>query len=260
MRAFLLLLVLANVAFLAWSLHFSPAAGPSPESHLLNQQIQPDAIKLLAPDTARDAPPAEAAPVASPAASTAAAPAAPAGPQVSAQATLPANAKPAATSPPPATVCLEWGAFSPADVRGVLDALAKVLPEAKVAQRGVVDEGGQYWVFMPPQPSRQVALQKVGELRRLGVEEMFIIQDDSKYRYAISLGVFRTQEAARNYLEKLRGQGVRTAQVGPRDTSAQRVFLQVRAPANVARAELGALRADHPGTDVRSCAAANGRT
>ena len=248
MRAFLLFMLLANVAFFAWSLHFSPAAGPSPEGHLVNQQIQPEAIRLLPPDSAPDAPPAESAS------------AAPAATPPAAQATLSANAKPGATVPPPPTVCLEWGAFSPGDVRSVLEAVGKVLPEAKVTQRRVVDESGQYWVFMPPQPSRQGALQKAGELRRLGVEEMFIIQDDSKYRYAISLGVFRTQEAARNYLEKLRTQGVRTAQVGPRDTSGQRVFLQVRARADVARAELGALRPDYPGTDVRSCVTASGRT
>ncbi len=252
MRAFLLLLLLANVAFFAWSLHLSPAAGPSPESHLLNQQIQPEAIKLLPADVVLEAAPVGAASVGAAAASADGAPA-----RVPAQ---PASAKAVAAIPPAASVCLEWGAFSPGDMRGVLDALAKVLPEARVTQRRVVDESGQYWVFMPPQPSRQGALQKVGELRRLGVEEMFIIQDDSKYRYAISLGVFRTQEAARNYLEKLRAQGVRTVQVAPRDTSAQRVFVQVRAPADVARAELGALRTDYPGADVRSCVAANGRT
>lgn len=253
MRAFLLFLLLANVAFFAWSLHLSPTAGPSPENHLLNQQIQPEAIKLLPPDVAPEASTGGAAPAAAPATSPEGASAAP-------QPTLSANAKAVASVPPAATVCLEWGAFSPADVRGVLDAVARVLPEARVAQRRVVDESGQYWVFMPPQPSRQGALQKVGELRRLGVEEMFIIQDDSKYRYAISLGVFRTQDAARNYLEKLRSQGVRTAQVAPRDTSAQRVFLQVRAPGDAAGAKLGALRPDYPGTDVRSCVAANGRT
>src|SRR2546429_6256143 len=97
--------------------------------------------------------------------------------------------------PPKATLaaCLELGAFAPGDVARVQQALEPLGLGSRLSQRRV-DEIASYWVFMPPQRNRQAANQKAAELRKLGVEDFFIVQEDPNFRLAISLGVFKTEE------------------------------------------------------------------
>jgi hypothetical protein len=207
LRPFVLLLILANVAFFAWSQYFSVAL-VSTETHLMQQQINPDAIRLLSPQ------------------------------QVGAP-----NAK---------VACMEWGGFTPEGVARAEESLGRRLPGVLYSSRRV-EEPASWWVFMPPQGDRQRAQQKTAELKRLGIEEFFIVQDDSKYRFAISLGVFRTQEGASKKLEELRARGVRTAQVGPREAQMQITYYQLRDLPENARAALGELRQEFAGTELRAC-------
>ena len=215
MRVFLLLLVFANLMFFAWVKFLAPQG--SVESHLVEQQINRDAIRLLGPA------------------------------QVAA---LTVARKEAAKS----IVCMEWGAINTADVSKAEAALADLVPGGRISQRRA-DETAKFWVFMPPQPTRQAAQQKAGELRRLGVQELFLLQDDAKGRFFISLGVFRSEEAARSRLEELRKQGVRTAQAGPRDTPVQRVYFQIRDVNDALTAKLDDIRQGFVGSEVKVCAA-----
>ena len=166
---------------------------------------------------------------------------------------LPA-AKAAAVTREKTVACLEWGAFAGGEGGGADEALAPLALGAKLAQRRV-DETATWWVFMPPQGSRQAATSKTAELKRLGIEDYFIVQEDPKVRFAISLGVFRTQEAARNRLEQLRSKGVRTVQVGARDTQVQKIWFQVRDVPEAVVAKLNDLRQGFPGSELKDCAA-----
>jgi hypothetical protein len=213
MRLVALLLLLANVAFFAWA-QYSPRAG-SPEAHLVEQQIKPESIRLLTPL------------------------------EVSKLARGPV----AAAAP---GACVEWGAFSAADIEKAQAALEQLAAPAKVVERRVEEPSG-WWVFMPPQPTRPAALQKVEELKRLGVADYFVVQDDPKLRFAISLGIFRTEEAARARLEQLRGQGVKTALVGRRQTPVQRVYLQVKDVPQAAQARLVELKEAFPAAELKEC-------
>ncbi len=215
MRLTLLLLLLVNVTFFAWSQYFASSA--SVDSHLLEQQLNRDAIRLL--------PPTEVSAVAS--------------------------AQKAAVG---TVACLEWGAFNAGDLSGAEEALAPLALGNRLSQRRV-DEVAAYWVFLPPQATRPAAVQKTGELKRLGIEDYFIVQDEARTRFTISLGVFRSEEAAKNHLEQLRAKGVRTAQVGPRDTHVQRIFFRVRNVAGPLNAKLDELKQDFPGTDLKACEA-----
>ncbi len=208
LRIVVLLLILANVAFLAWSRLFSAASGITAETHLMQQQINPGAIRLLSPQ------------------------------QVGTM-----TAKPA---------CVEWGGFPPEGVARAEEGLGKLLPGVRYTPRRV-EEPATWWVFMPPQADRQRAQQKVAELKRLGVEEFFIVQDESKFPFAVSLGVFRTQEAAKNKLEQLREQGVRTAQIGPRDAQMQMTYYQLRNLPDGANARLDELKQGFAGTELKAC-------
>ena len=111
----------------------------------------------------------------------------------------------AATKPPPsppipapaaAAACLEWGSFTVADAPRAEQALEPLALGARLAQRRSEEKAG-WWVFIPPQGNRQSALRKAAELKELGIEDYFVVQEEGAYRWALSLGVFRTEEAAR---------------------------------------------------------------
>lgn len=158
-----------------------------------------------------------------------------------------------APAPPKTVACMEWGVFGAADAVTARDAVIPLASAARVTEQRQ-DEIAGWWVFMPPQASRAGAVQKVEELKQLGVNEYFIVQDDPKLRFAISLGIFRTEDAARNKLEQLRGQGVRTAQVGPRNSAVSRVSLQIRELDEGAQDRLRELVKGYPGTTLAECA------
>ena len=215
MRIVFLLLALANVAFLAYAKFFADAR--SFESQLLDQQLKPEAIRLLSPA------------------------------EVASRAQKRADA-------PRTVACLEWGAFSVVDAARAQEALGPLALGERLSQRVMEDAAG-FWVYIPTQGSRQTAIQKASELKRLGVSEFFIVQEDPRIRFAISLGVFKTAEAAKAHLEQLRAKGVRTALMGPRDSQVQKIFLQVRGIPEAIAANLNELKQGFPGTDVKPCAA-----
>ncbi|OFZ99607.1 MAG: hypothetical protein A3H35_17035 [Betaproteobacteria bacterium RIFCSPLOWO2_02_FULL_62_17] len=155
----------------------------------------------------------------------------------------------------PKTVsCIEWSGFGRDDAARAQEAVLALSPGMQITERKLEETTG-WWVFMPPQASRQGAVQKVEELKRLGIDEYFIVQEDAKFRFAISLGIFRSEEAAQKKLEQLQGRGVRTARVGPRTTPVNRLSLQLRDVQEGAQPKVVELVKEFPGTTFRDCAA-----
>lgn len=209
MRLVFLLLLLANVAFFAWSRYYAPSAESAP----LARQVDPEKLKIVLP---RDLPPMS---------------------QKSSSAL---------------TGCLEWGSFSLADAPRAQEALAPLGVGSRLAQRRTEEAAG-WWVFIPPQGSRQAALKKAAELKSLAVDDYFIVQDEGEYHWALSLGVFRSEEAARARLAALRDLGVRSAQVGPRETIVPKVWLQVKGVDAALEARLREIARQIEGSELRSC-------
>jgi hypothetical protein len=90
-------------------------------------------------------------------------------------------------------------------------------------------------------------------LKNLGVEDYFIVQDEGAWRWALSLGVFRSEEAAQAHLSALREQGVRSAQVGARETLVPKVWLQVKTVDAALEAKLKDLAGQIEGSELRNC-------
>src|SRR5919108_2260076 len=187
MRVVFLLLLLANIALYAWS-HYGASAGAADPAPV-SRQIEPEKLKLVGPKE------------------------------------LQAAKKPAPAPAPVAAGCMEWGSFTVADAPRAEQALEPLAPGARVAQRRAEEVAG-WWVFIPSMGSRQGALKKGAELRNLGVDDFFIVQDEGEHRWALSLGVFSTEEAAQARLSALRTQGVRSARVGARETVVPKIWLQ----------------------------------
>ena len=228
MRALFLLLVLANLAAFAWWRHVSPP-DPGLDPKPLARQIEPDRLKIVPPaELAKAAPPKKPAPPA------------------------PQAAAPAPVASAPATACLEWGSFTLTDAPRMEKALEPLALGERLAQRRTEETAG-WWVFIPPLGSRQAALRKAGELKALGVEEFFVMADDSQYRWSLSLGVFRTEEGAQARLSTLRSQGVRTARIGPRELIVPKIWLQVKAVDAATEARLKEIAGRIEGSELRAC-------
>jgi hypothetical protein len=87
----------------------------------------------------------------------------------------------------------------------------------------------------------------------MGVEEFFVLAEDSQFRWALSLGVFRNEDAAQARLAALRNQGVRTARVGPRELVVPKVWLQVKSVDAATEARLKEIAGTIEGSELRGC-------
>ena len=224
MRALFLLLVLANLMFFAWAHVAREGAGT--EDQIRQLQISPEKIKLLkaAGQVVTDKPKAPG------------------------KAIPPALPK-SALSPPVA--CLEWGVFAGPGVARAETALSQLeLPEGRVGR--VVTDAGGYWVHMPPQKTRADADRKLAELKALGVSEFYLVQEPAKWRNAISLGIFRTEEAAQSFLAKLKDRGVRTAVAARRENFLKQVAFYVREPSEATVARLTLIQQEFPGSEIKA--------
>ena len=162
---------------------------------------------------------------------------------------------PPPASPPISLKCLEWGSFTLTDVSRAEKSLEPLSLGTRLAQRRTEETAG-WWVFIPPQKvanQRQAALRKAAELRSLGVEDYFIVQEEGQHRWALSLGVFRTEDAAQARLAALRSQGVRTAVVGARETVVPKVWLQVKGVDAALEAKLKDITVQVESTELRTC-------
>jgi hypothetical protein len=224
MRTVFLLLVLANLAVFAWWRYLSPA-DTGLDRLPLARQIDPEKLKIV--------PPAELAP------QLAKKPAPPAAP-------------PAQAAAPAAAACLEWGSFTLADAPRAEKALEPLGLGGRIAQRRTEELAG-WWVFIPSQGSRPAAFKKAAELRNLGIDEFFVVGEDGPFRWAVSLGVFRNEDAAQARLGALRAQGVRSARVGPRETVVPKVWLQVKSVDAPLEARLKEIAGQIDGSELRAC-------
>ncbi|MRD72367.1 hypothetical protein GH865_03755 [Rhodocyclus tenuis] len=162
-----------------------------------------------------------------------------------------AAAPPAADAAKAAGRCLRWGELAASDAERLERLAGERFPGAQIKRTAGASVPAGWWVYIPPLASRAEAERKANELKRLEAPELFVILDPGPNRYAISLGLFSSEEAANDRLNALRAKGVRTARVGERGALVRPATLQVQ----VADAQAGALRqaaaqwlpAAHPG-------------
>ena len=186
---------------------------PNPDAQLVRQQLNADQIRIVPP---RPAPaPAPVAPVPGPG------------------------------------VCLEWGSFGAAELpraQAALDALALL----ERVRRTDVTVSTSYWIYIAPLKSNLDMQRKANELKARGVTEYSPILEAGRWRYAISLGVFRNEDGARKYLALLRGKGVRSAQIGEREQGTSQTAFLVRDPTAAQSAQLASLKTEYSGSNLRA--------
>ena len=186
---------------------------PNPDAQLVGQQINADQIRIVPPR-----PPAA----------------------------------PLAVAPAPGPgVCLQWGSFAAAELpkaQGAIDGLAL----GERVRKTDVAVSTSYWIFIPPLKSKLEMEKKANELKARGITEYSLIVEAGRWRNAISLGFFRTEDAASKQLALLRTKGVRSAQIGGREQRTTQTAFLIRDPTEAQTAQLASLNKRFPANDMRA--------
>ena len=236
-------LLLLNAALFAYAKGFlGNGKGSEEERARIKPQLEPGKLVLL---TNAQADAARAAPAPTPA-PAAAAPAVAAGP---APAAVPATAAPAK-----ALACIDVGTFSAGEAKRFEARLAALaLGERQSRQAVQAQDVTSYLVNIPPQGSKEAADRKAAELRGLGVTNFFIMSGDSPMKYAISLGVFKTESGAQTLLAQLTKQGVHSARITPRGPQSTRYTYRFRDIGDEARERIVSVADAVSSAEVSDC-------
>lgn len=165
-----------------------------------------------------------------------------------------AAAAPVALAAAAPTACLEIGTFGAPEGRRFETRLAalRLGDRMKRLASGGADPSS-YIVYIPPQGSKEGADKKAGELKNLGVSNFFIMNDSSPMKYAISLGVFKSEASAQTLLASLGKQGVHSARVAPRGGTPARLSYQFRDIDGAERGTIEDVAASFQELDSKAC-------
>jgi hypothetical protein len=159
------------------------------------------------------------------------------------------EAQSVAAAPPPQIACYEWGSFSANSLPRARNILTKFSVEFTAKQQNT-QEATRWWVYIPRQPSLQAAQAKVAELKALGVEEFFVVQEP-QWKHAISFGVFKDEQLATKLLEELRAKGVVSAVKGVRNQEKGQASLLINKMSSDIAVEIDRLKPDFPGSELK---------
>lgn len=151
--------------------------------------------------------------------------------------------------------CLEWGPFAAPELLRAQEQLA-----AMAAVRSRVRElpgSPVWWVHLPALRSREEADRRVRELDELGVKDARVVTDEG-YRNAVSLGIFRTEEAAAAHQARLREIKVRNAAVVQRSDLLKLSTIVIVEPTMELAAKLAELRTAFAGSELKAAACTGG--
>lgn len=210
LRVFVIILLFANL--LALSLWKGWLGGElhHGEPERLSNQLNPNGIRLVG-EEAR--PPARRTPVAPPPA--------------------PVVESKVEEAPAPETVapqaCVIFSGLSADQARELSARIAKAGSGFRLTE-GRGEAPSSWWVHIPSQGSKDAADKKAAELRKLGITDLFVMQEAGPAQFAISLGLYKSEAAAGRQLEALKEKGVRSAQVLARGGGVSR--LEVRGPSD----------------------------
>lgn len=225
----LALLVLLNVVFFA-VMHWGGALTVDAINPPVQAALNADKIKLLDMSA-----PAASSSVSASAPVVAAAPVAPT----------------AAASPPMGKLsCMEWGEFSGTDLLRAEKALAPIKLGNRLKQR-LIEHANGYWVYIAPMKTHAQVEQKIAQLKARGVADYFVIQEAGPWQYAISLGVFKTEDAAKKFLGKLQAQGVKSALLGERASKLKYTVFVLSHLEGAVSSQIAALHKDFPESELK---------
>jgi hypothetical protein len=218
LRMIVLILVLLNGAYFAWAEGLLLGLGYGPmqqaEPHRMEQQIKPELIRLISPEEARQ------------------------------------TAQAARPTPKPAE-CLQTGLLNASVSAPLRTALqGSGWPTDSWTLEPVIVPA-RWIIYMGKFPSAEFQARKRGELLALNVKVLPLALNS--LQPGLSLGVFETQDAAKDGLKDLIARGVKSARVVQERPEERGDVLRLPAVDDVLRAKLNDIRPLLAGESLRTC-------
>lgn len=148
-------------------------------------------------------------------------------------------------------LCMEWGEFSGSDLVRATKALEELKLAERLASRTVEYESG-YWVYIPPLPTKALLNKKIEEIKALGIEDYFIVREKRKWNNAISLGIFKTEDAAKKFLALMKKKGIRSAKMDERKHKLKFTVFTLRQVDAGLSSRLNALQKEFASSELKS--------
>lgn len=148
--------------------------------------------------------------------------------------------------------CYEWGSFSSNTIalaRAVLEKSGQNINVRVAAPQ----EASRYWVYIPPRKTVQEAQARVEELRAVGINDTFLVQE-GRWRNAISLGLFREEASAQRLAEELRSWGVADVTSAMRNQEGRQFVIDIKDMSSSMADEIRKLKPDFPYSEMREVA------
>lgn len=277
LRFALLVLLLANAGYFAWTHGWMTSLGWAPqvqsESYRLKQQVRPDVLRVLPPSPTATATAQPPAPPAMPVASTTATADAPEMPRAdsaadaptadvtdaartAAAATAAAVTATAATTPPapekPAepAICLQAGSFDEAQASKLRTALEKLDLPTQLWTLEPIAITGRWMVYLGKFPNEVAMEKRRAELR---ARKISFDRAGGNWEPGLSLGRFSTEEAAGRELIQMLNQNVRGARVVQERTAHTVYVLRFAALTATQRASLKPAHPAFAGKPLKPC-------
>ncbi|MCW5237897.1 SPOR domain-containing protein [Verminephrobacter eiseniae] len=226
LRLAVILLLLANAGYRAWSQGLLRPWGLAPEAQTepqrMHQQIRPETLQILQPGPGTSAPP----PTAQPAAASTA----------------------SGQTPDASAECLRAGVFDEQQADALRTAAAGLPSGSWALEPSLMP--GRWMVYMGRFDDQDALDKKRTELRARKVD---FDRAGGPWEPGLSLGRFSSEEAARRELQNLSGKGVRSARVIRERPESIGYTLRLPAVNDALRPQLAALRSALAGKTWRNC-------
>ena len=147
-------------------------------------------------------------------------------------------------------VCVEWGPLSDAERNRALTELEPLALGRLLTQRRS-ESASAWWAYLPPAANKAGAETRAALLKAAGVKDYAIIETGPQ-RIAISLGVFRTEDAAKAYAAEIAAKGVARVEYAERQPGLVLTTLIIRDPRDPVLRRLRELAPAYPGTETRT--------
>lgn len=148
-----------------------------------------------------------------------------------------------------AASCYKWGNFTKTNLPAAQVVLVRLGLQSTINQEKSDNEDRRFWVYYPPLKSAELAKEKAAEIKEMGVDELFIVQD-SQWRNAISFGLFQDEQLASALLSDLTAKGVKGATKALRSPGKSLSSLLIKEVNAGAALELQKIKPEFVGTDI----------
>ncbi len=219
MKRWIFVLLFANLAVFGYGYYREFAANASPDNERL-KPMNPESVRVLSAQQYAKLGPAKAA-----------------------QLTL---------------ACAEWGPFNDAELTQAR-ALLEPLALGKTVSTRKVEITAEHWVYIPPKANKAAAERALAELGRLNVSDAAIVSEAGQWQWSISLGVFRSRNAADSRFEEVRNKGVKTAVYRQRQQTVAGASIVLREPPQSVMQKLEEFKVRIPSSNVASGACPENR-